>query len=336
MGAVALRSLLLALLVASLLLATSRAQPAVKVVVTAPTLEAVVRAVGGDRVKVSCVIPPGADPHHYEPTLEDLKALRAADIVVMTGPSHLPIEERVEELASAGEIEAVLVNYRDYVEYGLRLLELPSGKVNPHGYMFSCSGLGAIARAVEKALEERDQGGAGYYRARLSAFLERLKGACEAARRVLGREARVALLTPMLQYVAEDLGLRVELILLPELGVEPAPGDVDRLVEAYRLREIELVLLTDREASEYSGLLEELRRRDVPYVIVPLFSSRLIEEPETIPLVVASWVRCGRVTGYRRAGCEWLAPPLAASVGLNAALIPLVALLIAKVRGVGR
>src|SRR5690554_1904861 len=57
----------------------------VVVATTFTVLADMVRRVGGDRVQVESVTTPGADVHQYEPSVEDLKRVEGADLVVSNG-----------------------------------------------------------------------------------------------------------------------------------------------------------------------------------------------------------------------------------------------------------
>ncbi|GGP66029.1 anchored repeat ABC transporter, substrate-binding protein [Saccharothrix coeruleofusca] len=61
------------------------------VVTTTEILADLVRNVGGDRVRVDSLVPPGGDPHSYEPTPADAKKIAAADV---TFTNHLLLEEQ--------------------------------------------------------------------------------------------------------------------------------------------------------------------------------------------------------------------------------------------------
>jgi ABC-type Zn uptake system ZnuABC Zn-binding protein ZnuA len=56
-----------------------------EVVATTPVVADFVRTVGGDKVHVTQIIKPGVDPHDYEPSPADLKAISTADLVVENG-----------------------------------------------------------------------------------------------------------------------------------------------------------------------------------------------------------------------------------------------------------
>jgi anchored repeat ABC transporter substrate-binding protein len=61
------------------------------VVTTTEILADLVRNVGGDRVEVSSIVPPGGDPHSYDPTPADAARVTKADV---TFTNHLLLEEQ--------------------------------------------------------------------------------------------------------------------------------------------------------------------------------------------------------------------------------------------------
>ncbi|MFI9616511.1 anchored repeat ABC transporter, substrate-binding protein [Streptomyces sp. NPDC052023] len=63
---------------------------ALRVVTTTEILADLVREVGGDRVQVDSIVPPGGDPHSYEPTPKDADAVSKADV---TFTNHMLLEE---------------------------------------------------------------------------------------------------------------------------------------------------------------------------------------------------------------------------------------------------
>lgn len=85
--------LLVSCLCGSLLIACDRAAPAaakrpegpMRVVVTLPPLEGLVRPLLPEGSSIRVLIPPGRSEHGYEPTVEDILALEQADLVVLVG-----------------------------------------------------------------------------------------------------------------------------------------------------------------------------------------------------------------------------------------------------------
>lgn len=83
------------------------------VVVTTPILGDLVRQVGGDAITVDVLIPPGADPHDFEPSAAQAARLRDATLVIANG---LGLEENLESTLKGARDDGVTV-----VEIGDRL-----------------------------------------------------------------------------------------------------------------------------------------------------------------------------------------------------------------------
>jgi len=67
----------------------------IKVLVTVLPESGYVQAVGGDRVEVFIAVPPGADPHTFEPSVKDMVKFSGADIYVTLGKGLLPFEDNL-------------------------------------------------------------------------------------------------------------------------------------------------------------------------------------------------------------------------------------------------
>ncbi|MEB3851680.1 MAG: zinc ABC transporter substrate-binding protein, partial [Desulfurococcales archaeon] len=156
-----------------------------RVAVTAPVLAPLVESLGGGGVEVDSIIPPGADPHTYEPPARLAGALDGYDVIVMSGPHHLRVEEVILEWRRQGLLRhPIIVYYGNYTGCGLRPLEY-GGSQNPHGYWWGPRSLAAVARCVGEALAEADPARAGYYTSRASlyaAMAESLAGRLEGIR----------------------------------------------------------------------------------------------------------------------------------------------------------
>ena len=62
----------------------SQAEPPF-VVTTNPILQDIVRHVGGDRIRATCLLPPGIDIHAFDPTPATIRDLTEADLLVING-----------------------------------------------------------------------------------------------------------------------------------------------------------------------------------------------------------------------------------------------------------
>src|SRR5829696_3422932 len=83
--------------------AAGRAQ--LEVVATTPVVADFVRNVGGDRVTVTQILKPGVDPHDYEPSPVDVKALADADLVIESGVGlEAWLDDTVQAAGYSGEV----------------------------------------------------------------------------------------------------------------------------------------------------------------------------------------------------------------------------------------
>ena len=53
----------------------------------------IAKQVGGDKVKVTLLVPPGTEPHDWEPTVKDLKAVGQAKVFIYNGAGLEPSEK---------------------------------------------------------------------------------------------------------------------------------------------------------------------------------------------------------------------------------------------------
>lgn len=305
------------------------------VVTSNESLASVVKEVGGEYVEVRNITPPGVDPHLYEPSIQELLSLISnASLILLTGPHHYPVEEKIKQLSSEGLINALILDYKNYQKEGLKILEI-DGAPNPHGYFFSLNGLKAIAKACTAELSRLMPDRSKYFEQRLNAYLDRLALIEDVTKHINVAGVKVVLADPVLQYVAHDLGLEVEGVLIHDHSVEPSPGEIIRVVRLVHEGEITLVLLSDMGAESGSAIMATLKENNVPYALIPLLD--FSDVPEVAPVYTASIVKSRAqprmdVRSWGGMAEPLLVPSLAANAILGLSLL----LLVIKVRGRGR
>ena len=152
------------------------------VVTTLPYLAEVVRAVGGDRVEVEALAPPGQDPHFIQPTPARSLTLSKAHVLIENGVQLELWSERVIDGARNQQIRPGYPGHL-YAAVGVRPLQVPrqqtraSGDVhvggNPHVWLDPLN-LKTIARNVEQTLAGVRPGSAEAFAKNRRAFEERL------------------------------------------------------------------------------------------------------------------------------------------------------------------
>lgn len=208
----------------------------VVVATTFTILADMVNVVGGERVRAESITTPGADVHHYEPTVDDLKRVEGADLVVSNGLGmddwllrFIDTTDAAHVVTSAG-VDPMPIRSGNY-----------TGQPNPHAWMSPVEGAEYV-RAIAAALTDVDPEGATHYAASADDFVATLDGMTDRARAVLAEipEERRVLVTceGAFTYLTRDLGLE-ELYLWPvNTESQGLPRQVTAMIDEVREREI--------------------------------------------------------------------------------------------------
>ncbi|MDX2356750.1 metal ABC transporter substrate-binding protein [Dietzia sp. PP-33] len=208
----------------------------VVVATTFTILADMARRVGGDRVRVDSVTTPGADVHQYEPTVDDLKRVEGADLIVSNG---LGMDDWLLRFIDGTDAHHVVTSA------GIDPLPVRSGnytgRPNPHAWMSPDEGVRYIG-AIADALVRVDPDGAEGYRARARDYvadLDRLASRARSAVAEVPEERRVLVTCEgAFSYLARDLGLD-ELYLWPvNSESQGLPRQVSALIDEVRDRGI--------------------------------------------------------------------------------------------------
>ncbi|HOU54392.1 MAG TPA: metal ABC transporter substrate-binding protein [Myxococcota bacterium] len=225
-------------------LAPEGAVARLRVAATLPTLGAVVKEVGGDRVEVSVLASPEEDPHYVDPRPNLILVLNRADALVVNG---LDLEvgwlPPLQAQARNGRIQTGAPGYLDASTLIPRLdvpttpVDRAQGDIHPGGnphYLFDARSLERVVRGVGEFLGRLDPEGAPEYGRRA----ETLAGSLEAFQRE--QAARIAALPVekrrvvsyhrSFPYLYQWLGLEEVATIEPRPGIPPDPGHVARVL----------------------------------------------------------------------------------------------------------
>ena len=161
-------------LAALLLWAGPAAARTLQVVASFTVLADMVRQVGGDRVQVTSLVGPNGDPHAYEPSPDDARRLKAADVVFING---LGLEGWMTRLVTASGAQGKPVVATEGLQTR-RMEENGRPVVDPHAWN-SMGNAPAYIGNIVRALSTADPDGAADYRergARYGAELQALDG----------------------------------------------------------------------------------------------------------------------------------------------------------------
>jgi len=239
--------------------ASEEADTGLEVVATTSVLADIAQQVAGEAFHVESLIPPGTDPHGFEPTPGDLRRLATADLVIVNGAG---LESSLEKYLEDVDDEAVVVASRgleprtpDFGEPGREEAEAhgeegesSGGGADPHFWLdpiLTQSYVDTIAGAFEKA----DPDHADEYAVNASAFKDRLVELDEFTRRTVASvpEDRRKLIMNHAShgYWADRYGFEVVGAVIPSVSTGSAPT-----------------------ARDLADLLEVIEREGVPAIFV--------------------------------------------------------------------
>jgi ABC-type Zn uptake system ZnuABC Zn-binding protein ZnuA len=276
-----------------------RAQPdgstsQVRVVTGLAVVRDLVRQVGGDRVEAISVVPPGADPHTYQPTPRDVQALQGARLAVWNG---LGLDETVADLvAEQGLPDLAVVVLADGItsmagddhgheadaHQGEDRDEHGHGQAgrNPHLWLDPLY----AARYVEQirdALVEVDPAGAQIYQQNAAAYIGEIHAfdawAQAEIATIPAERRKVVTFHDAFPYLAGHYGLELVGVVLKSPGREPSAQEVAQLVTEIRRHQITTVYAEP----QFNARILELAARDAGVQVKRLYSDAFDDQVTT-------------------------------------------------------
>jgi ABC-type Zn uptake system ZnuABC Zn-binding protein ZnuA len=231
------------------------ARASVNVVTTTEDLAAIVREVGGDRVKVESIARGYQDPHFVEPKPSFILKLHAADLLVVVGREleigWLP--PLVQQSRNA-KIQPGADGYLD-ASLNVTILEMPTGQItramgdvhpqgNPHYWLDPGNGR-KIAQAVRDKLSALQAADAAYFTQRYADFDRRLT---DAEKRWDGQMAPYKGLKIVTYHrswpnFVQRFGLDVIGYVEPKPGIPPSPSHTLELMQEMKRQQVKLILV---------------------------------------------------------------------------------------------
>jgi ABC-type Zn uptake system ZnuABC Zn-binding protein ZnuA len=265
--------------------AEGQPQAQVKAITTLTVFEDIVGEIGGGRVEVSSLLPPGADPHTYEPTPRDVRLVTEADVVFVNGlgleaaalkviepnlPSGVPMIKLAEEAAEAG--------------FAVQHL---NGEDNPHLWL-SVDAARQYVRAIRDALAEADPEGAETYNANYESYLTRLDELDQYVRDKVSaippEKRKIVSTHDAFVYMAKYMGLEVVGVVAESPGQEASASDVAKLQEKIEEAGVAAVFEEPQLGAEASVLHQIAADLDVE--VCTLYSGALDDQvPNYIDLM---------------------------------------------------
>lgn len=206
------------------------------------------KAVGGDKVQVTTMVPAGAEPHDWEPAPKDLTKLGRSKVFVYNG-----IVEPWAEQALTALSERNIMG----VQAGDGLYEC-NGKQDPHIWLSPKKAIAEVERITD-AFCAADKDNADYYLANSKKYCAELAALDKQLEQISASAKRKSFVTAHAAFghLANDYGLRQLAIagLSPE--AEPTPADLQRLINTVRREDVKYIFFETLSSPKIAKLLAE-------------------------------------------------------------------------------
>ncbi|HHY10717.1 MAG TPA: zinc ABC transporter substrate-binding protein [Firmicutes bacterium] len=204
----------------------SRAEK-ISAVATFAILEDFVKQVGGELVETVSLVPFNVDPHSWEPSPKEARAVAEADILFANGGVFDQWLSDLQKSAAGPDVPLIVVSK------GLADL----GEEDPH-YWLSVPNAVHYVEKITEALTELAPADAPYFAARSAAYIEELNRLDQSLVEELGQiEAEKRVIVTYhnaFSYFAKRYGFTVTEFLVHNPEGEPAARDMARLVEVLK------------------------------------------------------------------------------------------------------
>ena len=191
-------------------------------------------SIGGDKVNVDAMIPPGFSPAAYEPSVEQLKKLSNADLYIRIG--HIPFEKtQMKKLADLNP-EMKIADSSE----GIEIYEN-----DPHIWM-SPRLVKIQAENICRALAETDSENKDFYEQNKNEYLAKLDSLDSELQNAFSemQGKKILVFHPAFGYLARDYGF--EQIAIEIEGKEPSAENLANIIETAKKEDIKTIFVQEQ------------------------------------------------------------------------------------------
>ena len=227
---------------------TSNAE--LRVGVTLPIFADFVREVAGDHVDVFSLLPPGADPHTYEPKPSDIDRIAGADIIFVNN-NELGVEGSILNVIETNKGENTkLIPFMPNVaspradELGDPEITAAEAGDNPHLWLDPLLAR-EYAGLVAETLSADDAGNASLFASNLEAYGDRLSqldaDVAAAVDRIPEDDRKLVTVHDAFAHLARRYGLEIVGFLVGGADEDPSPHEIADLTKAIQEQHVPAV-----------------------------------------------------------------------------------------------
>ena len=226
-------------------------QPKLKIITTLFPWQEFAKSVGGEKVQVDFLLPPGAEPHNWEPRPSEIMKINQADIFIYTGRAMEPWAEDLLKAAKNTRLQVLEAGR------GMALMETkghdhgaekPSGhghagKIDPHIWLDFSLDMN-IVEAIASAISGKDPANADHYKANAAQYKSKLDALdrkylsslspCRHRQMILGGHSAFG-------YLAHRYGLQQIALYGISPNAEPTPKKLAAVVREAKGRKVKFI-----------------------------------------------------------------------------------------------
>jgi len=201
----------------------------IKVIASIAPLADFTKQVGGERVDVKLLLPPGASPHIYEPTPKAMKDVSNARVFVKIGAGLEFWAEKI--IKASGNKRLIIVDSSSGVSLIRETHSHSSLSADPHIWLDPVIAVGIVTK-IEKALIEADPQGTQFYKQNAFIYKKKLfQLDKEISKKVKTfRIKEYVTVDPAWNYFSKRYGLRVAGVIEESPGKEPSPKHIANII----------------------------------------------------------------------------------------------------------
>lgn len=189
--------------------------------------------IGGDKITVKTIIPPGVEPHDWEPSTKDVAEMTKANVILYLG---LGMDSWIDKIKSSA---SKTVFYE--VSKGVEPIKAGNA-INPHIWLSPKSSL-AMAKNINEALQKTDSKNKDYY----NKNYENLKNTLETLDKEYTDNLSKAKLKTFIvyhsafDYIARDYGLKQESLVGMSDEAEASPARMAEVINLIKKENIKYI-----------------------------------------------------------------------------------------------
>jgi ABC-type Zn uptake system ZnuABC Zn-binding protein ZnuA len=262
---------------------SSAAGGGLRVVTTTTVFADIVKNIGGSRLHVVSIVPPGVGPEDYEPRTEDSKKLSDAQLVVSNG---VGLDHFLDGLISTTATQAD----RLVLGEGIPAIET-DGEPNPHFWLDPSLVVEHYIPKITAKLTALDPGGKATFEQNGSAYgrqLLELDAALKAkVAEVPAHQRKLVTFHDGFPYFARHYGFELIGVIVDNVGQEPSAGELAKLIDRVKAAGVKAVF---SEAQFSPKLAETLANETgVIRVVTTLYNDALGDPPADTYVGMMTW-----------------------------------------------